>query len=79
MEPFLGPIGMIDFSGIWWIVVEVESGLGARPVELDWVCDIRDLCEFVGLDDNAAISFGMLYEPEDPECGKYRLKTVDLQ
>ena len=43
-EPLLGPIGKIDLSGINWVIVGGESGDGWRPMELDWVREIRDQC-----------------------------------
>ena len=44
LEPLLGPLPNIDFEGIDWVIVG-ESGPGARPMEADWVRDIRDQCE----------------------------------
>jgi protein gp37 len=44
MEPLLGPIPDLDLSGIDWVIVGGESGPGARPMETDWVLDIRDRC-----------------------------------
>lgn len=44
IEPLIGPIGRIDLSGIHWIIVGGESGPKARPMEGDWVRDIRDQC-----------------------------------
>ena len=43
-EPLLGPIGDIDLTGIDWVIVGGESGPYARPVEKEWVTDIRDRC-----------------------------------
>ena len=45
LEPLLGPVGSFDLSGISWVIVGGESGPGARPIEKDWVCEVRDLCE----------------------------------
>lgn len=45
MEPLLGPVGRVDLSGISWVIVGGESGPGARPIQQDWVCEIRDLCQ----------------------------------
>ena len=45
MEPLLDSVGEFDVSGISWIIVGGESGPGARPIEEEWVCDIRELCE----------------------------------
>ena len=44
LEPLLGPLGRFDLSGISWVIVGGESGPGARPVDAEWVCEIRDLC-----------------------------------
>jgi protein gp37 len=44
LEPLLGPIPDIDFDGIDWVIVGGESGPGARPMDADWVFDIRDQC-----------------------------------
>ena len=44
IEPLLGPVGSIDLEGISWVIVGGESGPGARPMQPEWVRDIRDLC-----------------------------------
>jgi protein gp37 len=44
LEPLLGPLPGLDLHGIDWVIVGGESGPGARPLEADWVCDIRDQC-----------------------------------
>jgi protein gp37 len=44
LEPLLGPIPNMDLSGIDWVIVGGESGPGARPIEIEWVRDIRDQC-----------------------------------
>ena len=49
LEPLLGGLGEFDLSGISWIIVGGESGPGARPVEEEWVCEVRDLCENNGI------------------------------
>ena len=41
-EPLLGPVPDIDFQGIDWVIVGGESGPHARPIQPDWVIDIRD-------------------------------------
>ncbi len=43
VEPMLGPV-VPDLSGIDWMIVGGESGPGARPVEPEWVRNLRDLC-----------------------------------
>ena len=49
LEPLLGPLPGIDFSGVDWVIVGGESGPGARPMEADWVRDIRDGCAESGI------------------------------
>lgn len=49
IEPLLGPIENIDLEGISWVIVGGESGPKARPMEPDWVLDIRDNCEHKGV------------------------------
>ena len=44
LEPLLGPLPGIRLRGIDWVIVGGESGPGARPMEADWVRDIRDKC-----------------------------------
>jgi protein gp37 len=44
LEPLLGPLPNLQLSEINWVIVGGESGPGARPIEEDWVIDIRDQC-----------------------------------
>jgi protein gp37 len=44
LEPLIGPIGELDLTGIHWVIAGGESGPKARPVEEQWVRDIRDQC-----------------------------------
>ncbi|HWB31849.1 MAG TPA: phage Gp37/Gp68 family protein [Acidobacteriaceae bacterium] len=44
LEPLLGPLRKLKLRGIDWAIVGGESGPGARPVDPDWVIDIRDQC-----------------------------------
>jgi protein gp37 len=44
IEPLLGPIRKLDLHGIDWVIVGGESGPGARPMQKEWVIDIRDQC-----------------------------------
>lgn len=44
IEPLLGPIPRLPVSEIGWVIVGGESGPGARPIEADWVRQIRDRC-----------------------------------
>ncbi len=43
-EPLLGPLDL-NLEGIHWVIVGGESGRGHRPIEADWVRDIREQCE----------------------------------
>ncbi len=48
-EPLLGPLGELDLAGIDWVIAGGESGAGARPMELDWVTELRDACISAGV------------------------------
>ncbi|MGM0285783.1 phage protein [Enterococcus sp. AZ063] len=43
-EPLLGSLKNMNLENIQWVVVGGESGPGARPMEIEWVREIRDLC-----------------------------------
>jgi protein gp37 len=45
MEPLLGPVGDLDLAKIDWVIVGGESGPGARPMQEEWVIDIKDTCQ----------------------------------
>jgi len=49
LEPLLGPLGILDLSGIHWVIVGGESGPGARPIKAAWVRDIRNQCRSEGV------------------------------
>lgn len=44
VEPLLGPVGNVEFKGIDWVIAGGESGPRARPVNIDWVRELRDQC-----------------------------------
>jgi protein gp37 len=44
VEPLLGAIPNLKLKGINWVIVGGESGPGARPMEKEWVLDIRQQC-----------------------------------
>lgn len=44
LEPLLGPLPKLNLQGIDWVIVGGESGPSARPMEREWVADIRDQC-----------------------------------
>lgn len=41
-EPLLGAIPKVDLPNIDWIIVGGESGPGARPMEHEWVAELRE-------------------------------------
>jgi protein gp37 len=45
LEPLLGPLPNLKLRSIDWAIVGGESGPGARPMDADWVLDIRDQCQ----------------------------------
>jgi protein gp37 len=45
MEPLLEPIAELDLINIDWVIVGGESGPGARPLNEDWVRDIKGKCQ----------------------------------
>jgi protein gp37 len=44
LEPLLGSLPALDLAGIDWVIVGGESGPRARPMEEEWVREIRDQC-----------------------------------
>jgi protein gp37 len=49
LEPLLGPLPNLDLRAIDWVIVGGESGPRARPMNQDWVLDIRDQCLKAGV------------------------------
>jgi protein gp37 len=49
IEPLLEDLGLIDLSGISWVIVGGESGRGARPMRASWVRSIRAQCRRAGV------------------------------
>ena len=44
LEPLIGPLPGLNLEGIDWVIVGGESGPGARPMQEEWVTEIRDVC-----------------------------------
>src|SRR4029078_11644266 len=42
IEPLLESLGSFDLQGIGWVIVGGESGAGARPIQEEWIVEIRD-------------------------------------
>jgi protein gp37 len=49
IEPLLGPIPNLPLEGIDWIIVGGESGPHARPVQPQWIFEIRRQCRAAGV------------------------------
>lgn len=49
LEPLLGPLSGVDLGGVDWVIAGGESGPGARPMEAQWVREIRDNCRRSGI------------------------------
>lgn len=45
VEPLLEDLGKIDLRNIDWVIVGGESGNKARPMEKEWVLNIKEQCE----------------------------------
>ena len=44
-EPLIGPLENMNLKGIHWVIVGGESGPGARPMDANWVRNIRNQCQ----------------------------------
>jgi protein gp37 len=44
LEPLLESLPHLNLQGIDWVIVGGESGPRARPLDREWVIDIRDQC-----------------------------------
>ena len=69
LEPLLGPLPNLDLSGVDWVIVGGESGPGARPMQADWVREIRDNCV------NQAVPF--FFKQWGGVCKKRTGRTLD--
>lgn len=43
-EPLLGPLPELPLDGIDWVIAGGESGPNARPVDSEWIRELRDHC-----------------------------------
>ena len=48
-EPLLGSLWSLDLEAIDWVIVGGESGPKHRPIDPEWVRDIRDRCVATGV------------------------------
>ena len=49
IEPILAPVIMDDILWCDWVMVGKESGVGARPAEVEWFTDIYQQCNEAGV------------------------------
>lgn len=48
-EPLIGDLGIINLSGIDWVIVGGESGQYARIMQKEWATSLRDQCVLAGV------------------------------
>lgn len=44
-EPLIGPIKGLNLNDIHWVIAGGESGPKSRPVQIEWVRDIKQACQ----------------------------------
>ena len=49
LEPLLGPLPSLKLDGLDWIIVGGESGAHHRPLDVEWVRDLRDRTVAAGI------------------------------
>ncbi len=49
LEPLLSDISNLPLKNIDWVIVGGESGINARPMEKQWVINIKNQCEKAGV------------------------------
>lgn len=49
VEPMLGPMPDLPLDGISWVIIGGESGANFRPLNLEWVRQVRDRCVAKGV------------------------------
>jgi protein gp37 len=47
-EPLLGPL-TLDLTGLHWVIVGGESGVGYRAMQPEWATEVRDQCVNAGV------------------------------
>ncbi|RYE48306.1 MAG: DUF5131 family protein [Hyphomicrobiales bacterium] len=73
-EPLIGSVADADLTGIHWAIVGGESGPNARPMNPQWVDEIREACEERG----AAFFFKQWGGTNKKAAGRvYRGRTWD--
>lgn len=49
LEPLIAPVPRLPLEGIHWVIVGGESGQGARPMNKEWVHEVRRQCQDAGV------------------------------
>lgn len=44
LEPLIGPLPSMNLTDIGWVIVGGESGRKARPMEKEWVIEVKEQC-----------------------------------
>lgn len=47
-EPLIGPLKNINLSNIDWVIVGGESGRNPRPMNREWILEIKSQCDVFG-------------------------------
>lgn len=47
-EPLIRSVAQADLAQIDWAIIGGESGPRARPMSIEWVDEVEDLCRFYG-------------------------------
>jgi protein gp37 len=69
-EPLLEDLGVLDLTGIGWVIAGCETGLGARPCHVEWLRSLRDQCQAAG------VPFFLKQAEESADCGEDRLLDI---
>src|SRR5262249_15220480 len=68
----IGRIGQLDLHGISWVIVGGESGSRYRPVDPEWVREIRDQCNASG-----TAFFFKQWGGKNPKSGGRKLDGIE--
>ena len=49
LEPLISGLPTLNLEGMDWVSLAGESGANARPMDADWVRDVRDRCQRRGI------------------------------
>ena len=71
VEPLLEDLGQINLKNIDWVIVGGESGNKARPMDKEWVVNIKQQCE------NEGVAFFFKQWGDEDEKRKKRKKKLN--